>query len=140
MTALELIPPGHLTRHEWAERITKRWGAGCGQMLSTIFVVGHDLLAAKEGEGPDRIGKLPHGEFMKMIGDSRRRGELPFGYSVANMLMAIARDERLRKFEPVQTLPPVYKTLYQITRLDDGLLGADPRRHHQPDRQLRRHQ
>jgi N6-adenosine-specific RNA methylase IME4 len=120
--ALELIPPGRLTRQELAQRIGERWRAGCHEMLATIFAVGRALLVAKEGDGPQRIGKLPHGEFMRMIGDSRHRSELPFGYAVAYMLMAVARDERLRKFEPVQTLPPVYKTLYQMTRLDDAAL------------------
>jgi N6-adenosine-specific RNA methylase IME4 len=60
---------------------------------------------------------------MAMIGGARHSGDLPFDYSTAHKLMAIARDERLAKFAPVQTLPPVHKTLYQITRLSDDALA-----------------
>jgi hypothetical protein len=80
VTAPELIPPGRLTRRELAQRITERWRAGCDAMLSTIFAVGRDLLVAKEGEGPEIIGKLPHGEFMKMrtcIANCRNPKEKP---------------------------------------------------------------
>jgi hypothetical protein len=37
--------------------------------------------------------------FAKMLGDAHRHGELHFKYRVANMFMAIARDERLSKVQ-----------------------------------------
>jgi hypothetical protein len=36
MTALELIPPSHLTRGEWAQRITARRYGGCETMLDLL--------------------------------------------------------------------------------------------------------
>ena len=67
---------------------------------------GHLLIAAKEA--------LEHGEFQKMI-----RSELPFKTNTAERLMAIARDERISNAANSPLLPPVWTTLYDLTKLDD---------------------
>jgi hypothetical protein len=76
-------------------------------MLQAIFTIGDDLIRAK--------GELDHGEFQFMIDT-----ELPFGRRTAQMMMAVARDDRLRKANTCSLLPPHWRTLYQITWLEDG--------------------
>jgi hypothetical protein len=39
------------------------------------------------------------------------------------MFMAVARDRRLRKANTCSHLPPHWRTLYQITRLEDELFN-----------------
>jgi N6-adenosine-specific RNA methylase IME4 len=109
-----VIAPNTLTRREWVKRISEKWKHGCGNMIDTIFEVGRDLIAAKS--------QLERGEFMKMVGDARQRGELPFMHRVANMFMKIAYDQRLVNSKTFSNLPPYYATIHQITRLDDDTL------------------
>jgi hypothetical protein len=45
--------------------------------------------------------------------------DLPFSPSTAQRLMAVARDDRLRKAAHGQLLPPSWRTLYELTRLTD---------------------
>ena len=91
----------------WAERITACWR----QSLDGIFATGRLLAEAKEA--------LPHGEFRAMCAD-----RLPFKPRMVQMLMAIAKDQRLTNAQYVAHLPPSWGTLYDLTRLDDAALDA----------------
>ena len=104
---VEVIPPGHLTRAEWAERITADWR----QTLMGIFATGRDLILAK--------GQLEHGEWLKMIEE-----DLPFGPRTAQMVMKIASDPRLQNTKYISHLPPAWGTLHQLTRLSDDDFDA----------------
>jgi|SRR5580692_2119267 N6-adenosine-specific RNA methylase IME4 len=101
-TFIALRPPPGATAQVWANRITTCWRASFEGILET----GHLLIAAKEA--------LEHGEFEKMI-----RSELPFKTNTAQRLMAIARDERISNTANSPLLPPVWTTLYDLTKLDD---------------------
>ncbi len=63
--------------------------------------------------GVDWPERLDHGEFTAMV------ESLPFGERTAQKLMAVGRDERIRKREHARVLPPSWDTLYVLTRLDD---------------------
>jgi len=107
-TKLHLVQPAgdnHLTRQQWARRISENWRKAAEEMIARIFQTGRDLIVAKE--------ELDHGEFEAMI-----EVDLPFGTRTAERLMAIARDERL-KTTPGSLLPPSWRTLYEVTRLSD---------------------
>jgi N6-adenosine-specific RNA methylase IME4 len=97
-----LRPPAGASAQVWASHITTCWRASFEGILET----GHLLIAAKEA--------LEHGEFEKMI-----RSELPFKTNTAQRLMAIARDERISNTANSPLLPPVWTTLYDLTKLDD---------------------
>lgn len=91
----------------WAERINACWR----QSLDGIFATGRLLAEAKE--------VLPHGEFRAMCAE-----RLPFKPRMVQMLMAIAKDQRLSNAQYVAHLPPSWGTLYDLTRLDDATLDA----------------
>jgi len=86
----------------WKERILDAWRKGVEAILDT----GYLLAEAKKS--------LPHGEWQDLIAK-----ELPFKARTAQMLMAIAADERLAKPQHVALLPPSWGALYDLTRLDD---------------------
>ena len=50
--------------------------------------------------------------------------ELPFKARTAQMLMAVARDERLTNAHHGSLLPPSWKTLYELTKLSDDVFAA----------------
>src|SRR5262245_41378923 len=61
---------------------------------------------------------LKNGELAAM-----RETDLPFGSRAARMFMAIAVDVRIRelvKRNHGSVLPPYWRTLYELTRLDDA--------------------
>jgi N6-adenosine-specific RNA methylase IME4 len=87
---------------EWADKI----GASWRDTVTSIIATGELIAAAKAD--PD----LPHGQFVAMITLCT-----PFNVSTAQRLMKIAADERVRTYLP--QLPPVWTTLYEITKLDD---------------------
>ena len=95
------------TRNQWAERISDAWCEATSGMLAAIFSIGQDLIYAK--------GELEHGEFIAMT-----ESDLPFGRRTAQMLMAVARDDRLTKTNRGSLLPPHWRTLYELTRLDNA--------------------
>jgi hypothetical protein len=99
-------PAAH-TRTEWAERITNSWG----KTTEGFIQIGAMLLQAKIDLG--------HGNWQEMV-----RSDLPFGLRKAEMLMAIARDQRLVKSQTLAILPPSYPVLYEITKLDDPTFAA----------------
>jgi N6-adenosine-specific RNA methylase IME4 len=77
--------------------------------VAGIFDVGRLLIQAKIA--------LAHGEWQAMC-DTR----LPFGPRTAQRLMAIANDERLLHPTRGSLLPPHWRTLYDLTTLDDDVL------------------
>ena len=66
--------------------------------------------------GPQR---LPHGSFTSMV-----EAELPFGEATARRLMIIADDKRLSNRAQGHALPPSWRTLYELTKLDDETWGS----------------
>lgn len=95
-----------MDRAGWATQITTRWRAG----VESIFATGAALIAAK--------ADLPHGEFLAMV-----EADLPFSRWTARRLMAVAADGRLASdgaLGPI--LPASWRTLYELTRLDDDAL------------------
>jgi len=99
------VGSNHLTRAQWAQRLSDRWREAADNMLQAIYQLGQDLIAAKDD--------LPHGDFSAMLAS-----DLPFTHRTANRLMAVARDPRL--WTQVSNLPPAWGTLYELTRLDDS--------------------
>jgi N6-adenosine-specific RNA methylase IME4 len=95
------------TALEFAAKIT----ACCQRSVEAVFETGMLLIRAK--------ATLPHGEFEAMVA-----GDLPFGPRSARMLMAIAADPRLLNRNQGSVLPASWRTLYEITRLDDAALEA----------------
>jgi hypothetical protein len=108
--------PGHNSgdvispkRQGWAKGISKAWREG----LDAIFKTGRLLVEAK--------ADLPHGEFIAMI-ESKR--EVPFHRSTAFRLMAIVSDDKLTNDAHGQHLPPSWRTLYELTKLEDADFAA----------------
>lgn len=95
----ELISPD---RVRWADSILAAWRS----TLAGVFDAGRLLAEAKED--------LPHGDFTRMI-----ERDLPFGPRSAQMLMAIANDERLTNPNHGSLLPANWRTLYELTKLSD---------------------
>lgn len=90
-------------RAEWAVRIRDAWGSA----LEAIFAAGRELIAAKRA--------MQHGEFTAMI-----EADLPFNALTAQRLMRVARDERLTKPSHGMVLPPSWRTLFELSLLDDA--------------------
>jgi hypothetical protein len=104
--ALERLRPAtNASADIWAARISACWRAS----VEAILEVGRLLVAAKEA--------LPHGAFGEMV-----ESDLPFGQRTAQMLMAIAADQRLANAKHASLLPPSWMTLYELTKLDDDEL------------------
>jgi N6-adenosine-specific RNA methylase IME4 len=97
-----LRPPAGANAQVWANHITTCWRASFEGILET----GRLLIAAKEA--------LAHGEWEEM-----RDKLLPFKKNTAARLMAIANDERISNVANSPLLPPVWTTLYDLTKLDD---------------------
>ena len=106
MDSLMRLAPSE-ARASWAGRIAARWGASVAAIIDT----GKLLIDAKAA--------LPHGEWGAMI-----ERDLPFKRSTAFRLMAIAKDERLQMVPTGQHLPPSWRTLYEISKLDDERFEA----------------
>ena len=89
-------------RAEWAKRIATAWHGARAKFLEA----GRTLIDAKKA--------LAHGQFEAMVAD-----DLPFGKRTAQCLMAIGRDQRITNANHGAFLPPTWRTLYELTRLDD---------------------
>lgn len=87
----------------WAAKINAAWHSS----VEGIIEAGRLLTKAK--------ADLEHGQFMLMV-----KRELPFKQRTANMLMGIAKDERLTNSQYVANLPPHWGTLYDLTKLSDA--------------------
>jgi hypothetical protein len=107
MTRPGKYSPGylHLTRAQWAKRMDQAWTEVASGAIAACIQIGRELIAAKR--------ELAHGEFQKMV-----ERDLPFGPRTARRLMAIARDDRLTNPNIMPALPPSWRTLYELTRLD----------------------
>lgn len=96
------------SRAHYVEQITRAFKRTHDQILW----VGQLLIDAK--------ADLKHGEFEAMI-----ETDLPWlGKRVAEMFMAIKRDERLANAKLVSLLPPSYSTLYVLSGLDDDTFNT----------------
>jgi hypothetical protein len=82
----------------YASRFQKAWS------VESVIEAGCILIEAKQALG--------HGRFCSMVKDRLR-----IGIRTAQMLMAIAKDPRIRTNGSY--LPPSWRTLYEITRLPD---------------------
>lgn len=89
----------------YADQISASWR----QSVEGIFSAGRWLVEAK--------ASLPHGEYEAMV-----EGMLPFGKRAAQMLAAVATDPRLENANHGSHLPSSWRTLYELTRLDDVTL------------------
>lgn len=109
MTLNLTVPATTQGRAEWAASITDIWT----QAVDAFISAGRELIDAK--------ASLPYGEFQEMVKD-----DLPFGIRTAARLMVIAEDRRIwgRDAEktPGSILPASWRTLYELTRLDDATL------------------
>jgi len=103
--------PISLTRTQWVERIGGVWDVSAQEAIGAWLQIGRDLIAAKDD--------LEHGEFLAMI-----EQDLPFGKRSAQMLMKIASDQRItqtnRNTNHGALLPASWRTLYELTRLEDA--------------------
>ncbi len=104
---MKALPVKGASAREWASRIVDAWR----KSVESIIETGSLLNEAKDA--------LPHGEWLSMVADL-----LPFGPRKAQMLMAIARDERLAKTQTISLLPPSWPVLYELTKLDDQKFAA----------------
>lgn len=86
----------------WATAIRSAWH----KSVEGIIECGRLLCEAKAA--------LPHGEFGQMCAK-----ELPFNTRIGQMLMAISNDERVLNAIHGSYLPTSYRTLYDLTRLND---------------------
>ena len=107
---LEEIRPGEETiqgADDFADAISARWQ----DSVLAIIDVGKLLLGAKH--------TLPHGEFGPMI----ESDSVPFGWSTANQLMAIAGHSLLANSDHGKNLPPSWRTIYELTKAPDDAVG-----------------
>jgi Protein of unknown function (DUF3102) len=94
------------TRKQWAAEINALHTQTERKAVAGIINEGRMLIAAKKA--------LDHGEFEKMI-----ERELPYGASMAQFYMKIARDPRFRKAKHVRLLPAAVGVLVELSRLTD---------------------
>jgi hypothetical protein len=80
--------------------------SGFREAVKGIIEMGQHLLAAKK--------KLPHGAFLHMV-----ENELPCDERMAQRLMTVGRDRRLRNPSYVTHLPARLMTLHDLSKLTD---------------------
>src|SRR6266478_5511075 len=107
-------------RHDHAGFIAAAWQKSIEAFIET----GRRLIDARK--------ELAHGEFLAMI-----KNDLPFGEDTAERLIKIARDPRLSNSAHGRILPPSWRTLFELTKLNDeqfdrlvaaGVIRADMHR------------
>ena len=107
MTRAEVLNLGALatvlTRDEYAEKIVAGWN----KTRDGILEAGHWLIEAK--------ANLEHGEYLPMIEE-----QLPFSERTAQRLTAIADSPLMTNTTHGPYLPPSWRTLYEISRLDES--------------------
>ncbi len=94
--------PNKKSRKYWKSKIQIVWK----QATESFLEVGNLLTQSKE--------ELEHGEFLALI-----ETELPFSPRTSQMLMAISKDRRISNTNHSSYLPPSWRTLYELTKLDD---------------------
>lgn len=93
-------------RDDWSARITACWR----QSIDGIIQTGRLLAQAK--------AELPHGEFLPMV------ETLPFKLTMVQRLIAIAADARISNAAHGPILPAHWRTLYELTKLNDETFQA----------------
>jgi hypothetical protein len=92
--------------HGYATKIAAAWQ----KTTEAIIETGRLLNEAK--------AEVEHGDWLKLV------EALPFGARTAQMLMAIAANPVLSNPNHGSHLPPSWRTLYELTKLDDQVLLA----------------
>jgi len=109
-TEPEVLGAGKLSvdagRADYAERIRNLYASS----VEAIVATGRELVAAKAA--------LAHGEFLAMV-----EQDLPFGRRTAHMLMVIAENPFLANGNHGSHLPASWRTLYELTRVDEPVLA-----------------
>jgi hypothetical protein len=93
------------TRKQWSQKITDAWQKG----VESIIETGRLLIKAK--------GELDHGEWLPMI-----ESDLPFAENTTQRLIKIAEHPVLSNTAYRPLLPASWRTLYELTKLDDNTL------------------
>lgn len=106
MNNIVALPVGRDWKYH-AARIRAAWG----KMIASIIETGEALIDAKE--------ELGHGGFLAMV-----QSELPFDRNTAHRLMKIAAHPVLSNVAHGPHLPPHWRTLYELTKMNHGLLLA----------------
>lgn len=98
----------------WAARINAEWR----KSVEGILAVGRQLIAAKEA--------CEHGEFLRLFkGHEKAVDEpVPFNERSAEMLMAVANNTVISNPNHGSDLPQSWRTLYELTRLEDEQIIA----------------
>jgi hypothetical protein len=99
---------------EYADQVN----AAAGQAVQGIIEAGRILVAAKEG--------VNHGGWERMFQGHAQAIERPIRFSVktAQRLMVIAQHPSLSKGAHGHLLPSSWRTLYELTKLDESTLEA----------------
>lgn len=98
-----MVRGANRTDSVFADQITAAWN----KTRDGILEAGRLLIEAKAA--------LPHGAFTAMVENG-----LPFTARTAQILMKVAGDQRLTNTIHGSLLPPSWRTLYDLTKLDDG--------------------
>lgn len=98
----------------WARKINSDWR----ESVAGVIRIGQTLTEAKK--------KCKHGQFLRMFkGKTDCVSEpLPFGEDSAEMLMKIASNKVLSHSDHGRSLPQSWRTLYELTKLDDEQIIA----------------
>lgn len=98
----------------WAPRINAEWR----KSVEGILNVGRQLIAAKEA--------CEHGEFLRLFkGHPQAVADpVPFGEDTAERLMKVAVHPVLSDSARGRSLPQSWRTLYELTKLDDEQIVA----------------
>jgi hypothetical protein len=98
----------------WAPKIHGEWR----KSIEGILGVGRQLIAAKES--------CEHGEFLRLFKghENAVREPVPFGEDTAERLMKVASHPVLSDSALGRSLPMSWRTLYELTKLDDETLIA----------------
>jgi len=98
----------------WAPKIHGEWR----KSIEGIVGVGRQLIAAKES--------CEHGEFLRLFKghENAVSDPVPFGEDTAERLMKVASHPVLSDSALGRSLPMSWRTLYELTKLDDETLIA----------------
>ncbi len=98
----------------WAPRINAEWR----KSVEGVLGVGRQLIAAKEA--------CEHGEFLRLFkGHQNEVSEpVPFGEDAAQQLMKVASNPVIANTDHGRYLPQSWRTLYELTKLDDEQIVA----------------
>jgi len=102
----KLLKPDEKDWSYYVTQITAAWKQAVGSIIRT----GELLIEAK--------AEVEHGDWLELV------QVLPFGERTAQRLMEIARNRILSDPTHGSDLPPSWRTLYELTKLDDQVLLA----------------